>query len=165
MTEAVVLASVAFWAPFKYIFVGDNAKPETLEGRARFKRLKTSERKQLDARLAANRLDADVALALRKRLADPANKLAPKVRATIEANLAADPIDDCDFLAQMLVDLDFKDNSGKPIIYSPARLEELCEELDGFEGVLVNSYFDARSKALDPKAVEKNSVEPSGTGS
>ena len=165
MTTAVVLASVAFWAPFSYTIVGDDAQPETVKGRARFKRLKTSERASLDARLAANRMDAGARKAVRARLDDPENKMTRKVRAQMEANLAAEPIDNDEFLEQMLVDLDLKDKRNEVILYTPAKLAELCEDWDGFDKALVESYFDAQRQALDPKAVEKNSGEPSGTGS
>lgn len=165
MTAAVVLASVAFWAPVNYTIVGDDAKPETIQGRARFKRLKTSERLQLDARFASNRMDAEVRKVLRARLDDPETKLTRKIRAQMEANLAAEPIDDDEFLSQMLVDLELKDKQGQAVMYTPAKLAELCEEWDGFETALVAAYFTARREALDPKAVEKNSGEPSGTGS
>lgn len=164
MTAAVVLASVAFWAPFTYTIVGDDAQPEIVKGRARFKRLKNSERRQLDARLAANGLDPEVRKALRARLDDPANKLTPKARTTMEANLAADPIDDDEFLRLMLQDLEVKDQRGQPVIYTPASLEQLCEDWDGLDAALVASYFAARREALETKAVEKNSEEPSGTG-
>lgn len=165
MTAAVVLASVAFWAPFSYTIVGDDAKPETIKGRARFKRLKTSERVALDARLAANGMSTEVRKVLRDRLDDPANKMTRKVRAQLEANLAAEPIDHDEFLDQMLVDLDLKDKQDQVVLYTPAKVVELCEAWDGFDFALVTSYFDARREALDPKAVEKNSGEPSGTGS
>lgn len=47
----VVLASVAYWANVEVPFVGDEGQPEVFKFRARYKRLKTSERKQLDADL------------------------------------------------------------------------------------------------------------------
>lgn len=47
----VVLASVAYWAHVEVPFVGDEGKPEVLKFRARYKRLKTSERKKLDEEL------------------------------------------------------------------------------------------------------------------
>lgn len=47
----IVIASVAFWANAKLILVGDCGKPEVVEFKARFKRLKTSERKTLEASL------------------------------------------------------------------------------------------------------------------
>lgn len=53
---SVVLASVAFWAAAQLILVGDLGKPETVEFKARFKRLKTSERKQLEADLADKKI-------------------------------------------------------------------------------------------------------------
>lgn len=45
---SVVLASVAYWAKVEVPFVGDDGQPEMFKFRARFKRLKTSERKKLD---------------------------------------------------------------------------------------------------------------------
>lgn len=53
---SVVLASVAFWASAQLILVGDLGKPETVDFKARFKRLKTSERKQLEADLADKKI-------------------------------------------------------------------------------------------------------------
>ena len=53
---SVVLASVAFWAAAQLILVGDLGKPETVEFKARFKRLKTSERKQLEAGLTDKKI-------------------------------------------------------------------------------------------------------------
>ena len=54
---AVVLASAAFWAPVSYKLVGDDGEPSIVSFRARYKRLKTTERKELDRRLAAGRMD------------------------------------------------------------------------------------------------------------
>lgn len=53
---SVVLASVAFWAGAQLILVGDLGKPEIVDFKARFKRLKTSERKQLEADLADKKI-------------------------------------------------------------------------------------------------------------
>lgn len=53
---SVVLASVAFWAGAQLILVGDLGKPEFVDFKARFKRLKTSERKQLEADLADKKI-------------------------------------------------------------------------------------------------------------
>lgn len=53
---SVVLASVAFWAGAQLILVGDLGKPEVVDFKARFKRLKTSERKQLEADLADKKI-------------------------------------------------------------------------------------------------------------
>lgn len=53
---SVVLASVAFWASAQLILVGDLGKPEIVDFKARFKRLKTSERKQLEADLADKKI-------------------------------------------------------------------------------------------------------------
>ncbi|MBU1352095.1 MAG: hypothetical protein KKB95_09405 [Gammaproteobacteria bacterium] len=53
---AVVLASVAFWAAAKLILVGDLGKPINVDFKVRFRRLKTSERKQLEAELAEKKI-------------------------------------------------------------------------------------------------------------
>jgi primosomal protein N'' len=53
---SVVLASVAFWAAGQLILVGDLGKPEIVDFKARFKRLKTSERKQLESDLAEKKI-------------------------------------------------------------------------------------------------------------
>ncbi|MDF1486698.1 hypothetical protein PY257_16210 [Ramlibacter sp. H39-3-26] len=162
---AVVLASVAFWAPVTYRLIGDDGKPEVIEGRARYKRLKTSERKALDRSIRANNLMPDVRAAIRKRLdADDCNFTA-KERAEVQADLAAEPITDEQFLQAVLVDWDFKDKTGAAIAYTPAAKAELCEDWDGFEAALVRGYTDAQEAVLKPQETEKNSVAPSGTGS
>ena len=53
---SVVLASVAFWAGAQLILVGDLGKPEIVDFKARFKRLRTSERKQLESDLADKKI-------------------------------------------------------------------------------------------------------------
>jgi len=50
---SVVLASIAFWANGRLEITGDFGKAETIEFKARFKRLKSSERKSLTDRLLA----------------------------------------------------------------------------------------------------------------
>lgn len=52
----VVLASIAFWANAKLILVGDLGKPINVDFKVRFRRLKTTERKQLEAELADKKL-------------------------------------------------------------------------------------------------------------
>ena len=53
---SVVLASVAFWAAARLTLVGDLGNPEIVHFKARFRRLKTSERKQLEAGLADKKI-------------------------------------------------------------------------------------------------------------
>ena len=161
----VVLASVAFWAPVTNRLLGDDGQPETVQGRARYKRLKTSERRALDRRLRANRLTPDLRVVIRKQLDDQDSVFTARERTEIEADLAAEPISDEQFLAATLVDWDFKDKTGQAILYAPATVRELCEDWDGFEAALVRGYMDAQAALLDPKAVEKNSAEPPATGS
>ena len=161
----VVLASVAFWAPVTYRLLGDDGQPEEIKGRARYKRLKTSERRALDRRLRANRLTPDLRVAIRKQLDDQDSVFTPRERTEIEADLAAEPITDEQFLEATLVDWDFKDKTGQAIMYAPAAVRELCEDWDGFEAALVRGYTDAQQALLKPQEQEKNSEGPSATGS
>ena len=159
----VVLASVAFWAPVTYRLLGDDGQPETVLGRARYKRLKTSERRALDRRLRANRLTPDLRVAIRKQLDDQDSVFTTRERTEIEADLAAESISDEQFLAATLVDWDFKDKTGQVISYTPAAVRELCEDWDGFEAALVQAYFDNGRKAREAAEVAKNSELPSAT--
>ena len=75
-------------------------------------------------------------------------------RTEIEADLAAEPISDEQFLAATLVDWDFKDKTGQVISYTPAAVRELCEDWDGFEAALVRGYTDAQQALLKPQELE-----------
>ncbi|HRP19406.1 MAG TPA: hypothetical protein PK925_02155 [Alicycliphilus sp.] len=161
----VVLASVAFWAPVTYRLIGDDGKPEIVQGRARYKRLKTSERRALDRRLRANHLTPDVRAGIRAQLDAPDSKFTARERREIEADLAAEPINDEQFLQALLVDWEFKDKTGTVITYTPAMCAQLCEEWDGFEAALARGYMDAQKSLNDTREQEKNSDAPSGTGS
>jgi len=161
----VVLASVAFWAPVTLQLIGDDGKPEVIQCRARYKRLKTTERKALDRRIRATRLLPDVRAAIRAKLDDPASGFTARERADVEADLAAVPISDAEFLAEVLVDWDLKDKGGEVIHFTAAAKAEVCEDWDGFEAALVRGYTDAQKAAANPKEQEKNSEAPSGTGS
>ncbi|MBS0507595.1 MAG: hypothetical protein JSR53_09475 [Proteobacteria bacterium] len=161
----VVLASVAFWASITYRLIGDDGKPEVIQGRARYRRLKTSERKALDRRIRANRLTPDLRAGIRKQLDAPDCNFTARERTEIEADLAAEPITDAQFLQEVLVDWDLRDKAGQAIAFTPAMKEQLCEDCDGFEAALVRGYSDAQEAASKPQETEKNSVAPSGTGS
>lgn len=161
----VVLASVAFWAPVIYRLIGDNGQPETIEGRARYQRLKTSERKALDRRIRANRLVPDVRAGIRKQLDAPDCNFTARERAEVEADLAAEPITDEQFLDAVLVDWELRDKTGNTIAFTPATRRELFEDWDGLEAALVRGYIAAQEVALKPQEQEKNSAAPSGTGS
>jgi len=161
---SVILAALAFWAPVTYRLVGNDGQPETVQGRARYRRLKTSERRALDRRIRASRLTPDVRAGIRKQLADEPARYSARERAEIEADLDADPITDAEFLAATLTDWDLRDTAGQPIQYSPDMLAQVCEEWDGLEAALVRGYTDAQQAALDAQAIEKNSAAPSGTG-
>ncbi|WP_324622726.1 phage tail assembly chaperone [Delftia lacustris] len=160
---AVILASCAFWAPVKFVIPGDDAKPEIINFKARFKRLSRKERKALERRVGANSLTAEVRKIISERLGNPEHKHTAKDREEIQLRVEADPIDDDEFLREVLVDWDLKDKQGKVVVFSLAALEELADEWDGIEPALVNAYFDARRAATSPEAVQKNSDEPSAT--
>lgn len=54
---AIVLASVAYWAPVSFILIGDDAQPHEVKFRARFKRIKRSEREEIERLLKERELD------------------------------------------------------------------------------------------------------------
>jgi hypothetical protein len=162
----VVLASAAFWAPFTYRLIGDGGQPETVQGRARYRRLKASERKAIDRRIRAGSLTPDVRAGIRQQLDEDtgAQRFKGREREEILLDLAAEPLTDAEFLAETLLDWELRDQEGHPVPYSRDVLAQLCEEWDGLEGALVRGYTDAQKAALDAQAVEKNSAAPSGTG-
>ncbi len=136
---AVVLASVAFWAPVVLALPGDDGKPETVDFRARYKRLKKSERVELDACLMASRVHHEAGLRGQE----------------VPAGLA-EPITDREVLQMVLVDWDLKDKQGQAVPYTSQMLDELGEDWDGFEAALVVGYFAARQRQADPEARAKN---------
>lgn len=160
---AVILASCAFWAPVKFVIPGDDAKPEIINFKARFKRLSRKDRKTLEQRALANSMTPEVRKILSERLSNPEHKHTAKDREEIQSRIDAAPIDDEEFLKEVLVDWDLKDQQGKSVVFSLAALEQLADEWDGIEPALVNAYFDARRAATSPEAVQKNSDEPSAT--
>ena len=157
----VVLASVAFWAPVTYRLLGDDGQPETVQGRARYKRLKTTERKELDRRLAAGRMDERARERLKAQL--QLSHLTADDREEIKAQLEATPADDKDFLDAVLVDWELTDLTRNRIPYTPVTREEVVEEWDGIEAALVTAYFDAGRKARQATEIAKNSEAPSAT--
>ena len=160
-----VINSIAFWAPGKLYVPGDDGKRIEINFRARYKRLKKSERMALDHRIEANKLTTEMRASLRARLDKKEEVIADDSRKYLEAVLAAKPITDAEFLRTTLVDLDLKDTEGQPIIYTPNAVAELEEELDGFEAALVRIYYRAREAASNPMDAEKNSETQSGTTS
>lgn len=160
-----VLATVAFWYPGTLALPGDDGKPEIIKFRARYKRLKKSERKALDARIEANKLNKDLRAVFRARLDDKNEEIAPLMRDHLESVLAAKPISDAEFLREVLCDLEFSDRQGERVPYSLNAVTEIDEELDGFEAAVVGAYFNAKRAADNAKDVEKNSETLSGTTS
>lgn len=160
---AVILASCAFWAPVKFVIPGDDAKPEIINFKARFKRLSRKDRKKLEQRALANSMTPEVRKILSERLSNPEHRHTAKDREEIQNRIDANPIDDEEFLKEVLVDWDLKDKQGKAVVFSLAALEELADDWDGIAPALVNAYFDARRTATSPEAVQKNSDEPSAT--
>lgn len=160
---SVVLASIGFWAPVTFARVGDDCKPEVLKFRARFKRLKKTERQELERRLAVGARSAEMREAIQARMEDPKTK--EKDRDTLRASLEAEPMDDEEFLNAMVIDWDLKDRDGNFIAYTIKERQELEEDLDGLETAIVQAYFNARKEALAPEAIAKNSGARRGTSS
>mgnify|MGYP003613085771 CR=1 FL=1 len=152
---AVSLASVAFWAPVTLALVGDDHQAEVIKFRARFKRLKKSERKALDMRLDVPRIGEAQRKEIEKRIADPMTL--PTDRVDLQAQLVAKPISDAEFLNELLVDWDWKDRNGTVLHYSLAERADLEEDLDGLELALIKAYFNAKRESLTPEAIAKNS--------
>ncbi len=158
---AVVLASIAFWAPVVLMLPGDDDKAVEIKFRARYKRLPKSEREALDMRSIANNITPEARKVLEDRANDP--KARSKDKANLLAQLAAEPITDEEYLDVVLVDWDLKDKDGEPIHFTPASRAEQVEALDGLEAALIWGYVNARRAATDAGAVAKNSGKPSGT--
>ena len=159
----VILASIAFWAPVTFACVGDDGKPEVLKFRARYKRLKKSEREALDHSVAAYHLTEASRNELQKRIDDP--KTSAQQRKYWQDRLAAKTLSDAEVLNDLLVDWELKDHLGQFVAYTPATRDQLSEDFDGFEGSLVTAYFDAVKKPLTVEDVEKNSEAQSATTS
>ena len=160
-----VINSVAFWVPGIFRAPGDDGALIEIKFRARFKRLKKSERIAMDQRIEANKLNKEHRDSIRARLDDTTDPVQPKAREFMEGVLAAKPITDAEFVSLMLVDLDMKDANGAPVIYTPQIVADIEEELDGFEAEVVRMYMDARRKATQPQETAKNSETQSGTTS
>ena len=159
----VILPSVGFWTAATFTRVGDDGKPEVLKFRARFKRIKKSERVALDHRVAALGLTAEMRQSLQKLIDDPATDA--HQRDYWKDRLAAKTMTDAELLDDMLIDWDLHDHQGEFVPYTAATRKELEEDLDGLEGCLVNTYFDAVKQSVKPKEVEKNSEAQSVTTS
>lgn len=142
----VVLAPVAFWAPCILSLPGDDGQPVVVNYRARFKRLKRTERVELERRMHASRITYEAALR---------GETAP----------AADvpPITDAEIITMLMVDLDLTDKTGIRVIYTPSVVAELSEEWDGFEAATVMGYFNALKLQADPQMTAKNSGPQSAT--
>lgn len=161
----VVLASVAFWAHAKLILPGDLGEKVEVPFKVRFKRLKTSERRLLNMRLAANRkseLEVVEALGEEKKLPNEWRQRLQEATtpAAVKALVDDFRIDDESFLDLLLVDWEVRDLRGEAVHFTPASRAELFEEWEGMEAATVVAYFDAFK---DPKAGAKNSGEPSAT--
>lgn len=158
-----VITSPAFWAPVTIRLPGDDGALEIIQCRGRFKRLKKSERIDLDRRVRCNSMTPDTRELLRKALAENVMPITDRERREIEADIAAEFISDLDVLKLVLVDWDFKTKQGEFIPFTPANLEQYSEEIDGFDAAFVSGYFDAMRKASQPGEVEKNSGRQSST--
>jgi len=92
-------------------------------------------------------------------------RLKTSERKKLDEDLREQRITDREFLDRLLVDWDLKDKQGNAIAYTPQTREALVEEWDGLEAAMVTAYFEAGRAVHSALETEKNSVEPSGTGS
>ena len=155
---AVVLASVAFWAPVVFSLAGDDGVVEQVKFRARYKRLSKTERHALDLRLMAAARPETMTEAMRKRMEDPATK--EKERKDLKAKLDAEPATDQDYLDALLVDWELKGKDGERIDYTPTIRAELIDAWDGLEEALVLGHVNAMHATRE---AVKNSGAPSAT--
>lgn len=151
----VRLAGRSFWSPVEYVVVGDDHQKLTIKFRACWKRMKRSERQEMDIRLSQARVLRQIESGA---LAAPATKEeAEKIRTAA--------ITDQQFVAALLVDWSVHDESGHPVPCTPEALEHVCDENDGLESALVMSYFSATNALFARETSEKNSEGQSGTSS
>ena len=155
---AVVLASVAFWAPVVLSLAGDDGVVEQVKFRARYKRLSKTERRALDLRLMASNLTQSMREAMQKRMDDPSTR--EKERKELKAQLDAEPATDQDYLDELLVDWDLKGKDGERIDYTPTIRAELIDAWDGLEEALVLGHVNAMHATRE---AVKNSGAPSAT--
>lgn len=159
----VILASVAFWIPVTFALVGDDGKPEVLKFRARFKRLKKSERIALDHRIAVSGLLPEIRKMLQEKIDSPETEAG--TRDFLRARLAAQPTNDAEVLNEVLVDWDLADSKGQFVPYTHGTRVDLEENLDGIEGCLVKAWLKATGTPVTVEEVEKNSAAQSVTTS
>ncbi len=158
-----IILSVGFWAPITHACPGDDFKPVLLNLRVRYKRLKKTERLDLDRRLAAGVLTADTREKLQAHIDAPDTP--DRVRADLRLKLGAQPMDDEEFLNLMILDWDLKGPDGKPIVYTRQERADQEEKWDGLETAMVNGYFKAVKESVTPEAIAKNSGAQSATSS
>lgn len=149
---SVVIASCAYWAPARFVLVGDDAKPEVVEFRCRFKRLKRTEARKLNERLAAT---GSIARHEIGQITLSADDL---------AKFKALAITDKEVLDTLLVDWELKTKMGDLVSYSEQARADMVEEWDGFEQAMVMAYFNANTEAAKAEAAAKNSEAPSVIG-
>lgn len=148
---AVILSTAGFWAPAVYKVPGDDLSVTSTKLRIRWKRLSRTDRKAMDARLAA-RIDL-MRISLAVNTATPADTEALKELAITEQQ----------FLEEMIVDWELADARGQAVPYTLQELRETCDLNDGFDVQLFSSYFEALGKLNQPREIEKNSDAPSDT--
>lgn len=158
-----IILSVGFWATITHACPGDDFTPVLLNLRVRYRRLKKTERLDMDRRLSAGVLTAETRKMLQARIDAPDTP--EKVRAELRLKLEAKPMDDEEFLNLMILDWDLKGHDGKPIIYTPKERAEQEEKWDGLEEAMAAGYFKALKESVTPEAIAKNSAAQSATSS
>lgn len=149
---SVICATAGFWAPCTYQYVGDDLQLITKPFRVRWKRLKKTERKAMDARLGAR-----MAL-LRLQSGVPTSLTEDDIAALREKAITEEQ-----FLLEMVLDWELTDARNQPLAYSEKELSETAEQNDGIDVQMFNSYFEAMAEMANPKALAKNSGAPSDT--
>lgn len=145
MSDDVVVASrPAFWAEGHLVLPDEPGKPLVFKFMVRFKRLKTTEQRELDKRINENR-----------RL------VREHMESVINGKTMAEfvpAITDKELLEKVLVDWKgFKNADGGVVIYTEAARDQVIEDYPGMEAAMARAYLDSRDPSQDLKALEKNS--------
>lgn len=144
MSEVVVTSRPAFWAEGHLVLPDEPGKPLVFNFLVRFKRLKTTEQRELDKLIAENR-----------RL------VREHVQAVVNGQNVPEfvsKITDKELLDKVLCDWKgFKDAGGAVVIYTEAARAQVVEDYPGMEAAMARAYLDSRDPSQDIKALEKNS--------
>lgn len=151
----VKLAPDTFLHPVVYTVPGDHGKPFEITFQARFRRLSTSQRKQLDQRMRCTWLKAQW------RATTDAELRAVLEQHMAELGEAITPIDDAELARAVLAGWSMTDQDGHTVPDDPATVAAVMDQWEGIATAIARAYIEA----TNPAAAEENSARPSPTTS